>query len=171
MKGESLKCCSIYSVCSTTQGVKHLRSDIVCIHIHKGTHTHTHGDLNTRTSHVRTRTRAHAHAATTKLCSWPKTASFSSSFHFGQWGAHSCKRPGFDAAPPPFLTHWADLLANQVWLSPTIYHAPCQKSYRAEYLKKSANPRLSGDPRIVIHNNSCTILCHSISLLFHIGST
>lgn len=69
--------------------------------------------------------------------------------------------------PSLFLTHWADLLANQVWLSPTIYHAPCQKSYRAEYLKKSANPQLSGDPRIVIHDNSCTILCHSISLLFH----
>lgn len=162
MKGESLKCCSIYSASSTTQGVKHLRGDIACIHMHKDAHTRRFKRLCTSlvrapTSRIK---HTHTHTPTAKLCSWPKTASFSSSLHFGQWGAHSCKRPGFDAAPP-FLTHWADLLANQVWLSPTIYHAPCQKSYRAEYLKKSANPQLSGDPRIVLHNNSCTILCHS----------
>lgn len=155
MKGKSLKCCSIYSASSTTQGVKHLCGDIACIHMHKDTHSLIW--MLMRVSHAPTHTQNDTHMPTAKLCSWPRTASFSSSLHFGQWGAHSCKRPGFDAAPPS----WADLLANQVWLSPTIYHASCQKSYRAEYLKKSANPRLSGDPRIVLHNNSCTILCHS----------
>lgn len=170
MKGESLKCCSIYSACSTTQGVKHLRSDIVCIHIHKGTHTHTEiwilAHLMYAPGPVHTHTQQQPSCAA-DLKQLPSQALST----LGSGELTAARGQALMLPPPPFLTHWADLLANQVWLSPTIYHAPCQKSYRAEYLKKSANPRLSGDPRIVIHNNSCTILCHSISLLFHIGST
>lgn len=149
MKGDSLKCCSIYSASSTTQGVKHLCGDIACIH------THTHARLSCTHPHPTWHTRQQPSCAA-DLKQLPSQALST----LGS-GERTAARGQALMLPPPFLTHWADLLANQVWLSPTIYHAPCQKSYRAEYLKKSANPQLSGDPRIVLHNNSCTILCHS----------
>ncbi len=120
MKGESLKCCSIYSESSTTQGVKHLCGDIACIHTH--THTHTDSDAYARLSCTHSHPRQHTHMPIVKLCSWPKTASFSSSLHFGQWGAHSCKRPGFDAPPPTALPSYHT--ERICWLTKCDYPRP-----------------------------------------------
>lgn len=152
MKGKSLKCCSIYSASSTTQGVKHLCGDTACTK----THTHWFEYLCTSLTHALTPRMTHT-------CQQPSCAADleqlpSRALSTLGSGELTAARGQALMLSPPF---WADLLANQVWLSPTIYHASCQKSYRAEYLKKSANPQLSGDLRIVLHNNSCTILCHS----------
>lgn len=90
-----------------TQGAQHLCGDIACILMHRDTlggfsayvllscmpsiprvtHTHTH-----------TYTRQQPSCAA-DLKQLPSQALSS----FGQWGAHSCKRPCFDAAPPPSL--------------------------------------------------------------------
>lgn len=169
MKGESLKCCSIYSASSTTQGVKHLCGDIACIDTHKDTHPRRFERLCTSLMYAPTpgmthiHIHTHGHTRQQPSCAADLQQLPSRALSTLGSGELTAARGQALMLPPslPFLTYWADLLANQVWLSPTIYHAPCQKSYRAEYLKKSANPQLSGDPRIVLHNNSCTILCHS----------
>lgn len=136
-----------------------------CMHSHAQRHTLSHIWVLMHIYHARTHTQndIHTHA---RSCQQPSCAADlkrlpSRALSTLGSGELTAARGQALMPPLPFLTHWADLLANQVWLSPTIYHAPCQKGYRAEYLKKSANPQLSGDSRIVLHNNSCTILCHS----------
>lgn len=92
-----------------TQGVQHLCGDIACILMHKDTLsgfiayallsctppmprvTHTHTQIHARQQP----------SCAADLKQLPSQALSS----FGQWGAHSCKRTCFDAAPPPFLTH------------------------------------------------------------------
>lgn len=153
MKAESLKWCSIYSPVSTTQGVEHLCD--LC-----GDIAYMHDDTYIRMPLACLRCRAWHDAPTAKLCSWPKTASFSSSLHFGQWGAHSCKRPGFDAAPTlPFPS--TELIC---WLTKCDYPQPfimllVRRVTGRNIWRNQLIPSYLGT---TIHqNNSCTILCHS----------
>lgn len=65
--------------------------------------------------------------------------------------------------PPPSPSHHTERIC---WLTKCDYPQPfimllVRRVTEREYLKKSANPQLSRDPRIVLQNNSCTILCYS----------
>lgn len=65
--------------------------------------------------------------------------------------------------PPPSPSYHTEQIC---WLTKCDYPQPfimllVRRVTEREYLKKSANPRLSRDPRIVLQNNSCTILSHS----------
>lgn len=57
---------------------------------------------------------------------------------------HSCnytRTHTHTLSPPSFILFVRTaLLVDQVWSSTSIYHAPCQATYRVEYLKSCANP-------------------------------
>lgn len=120
MKGESLKCCSIYSVSFATRGGS--AASVWWHGVQKDTRGF--GRLCTSLAHAPTTriTRIRMHAPTAKLCSWPKTASFSSSLLFWAVGSTQLQeaRLWCCTPPPPPSSHTEQIC----WLTKCDYPLP-----------------------------------------------